>query len=112
MTKNFHGAGLSDVPLPKSQLKSSLYPARILSIMSGSEGSGGIAVLSDVIPDSIIADAASRIDQDEVQAVLSAHSVDQENRVYLVKSRGALDLIYDSFKVSRDHNQQLLYELT
>src|SRR5579862_2787627 len=48
-------------------------PARILSNMSGSEGSGGIAVLPTVIPDGIIADAASKIDRDEVQAALSTN---------------------------------------
>ena len=109
MTENRRELGLGGLPLPKS-LKSLSHPTRILSNMSGSEGSGGIAVLPTVIPDGIIADAASKIDRDEVQAALSTNPTGQ-NRVYLGKSRDALELIYGSFKVSGDHSQKLLREL-
>jgi hypothetical protein len=104
MTENCRGSRLSDLPLPKSQLKSLSHPTRIPLNMSGSEGSGGIAVLSAVIPDGIVANATSKINQDEVRAALSTNPTDQENRVYLGKSRDALELIYDSFKVSRDQS--------
>jgi hypothetical protein len=112
MTESCGGSGLGNLPLPKSQLKSLSHSTCVSLNMSGSEGSGGITVLSAVIPDGIVADATSKIDQDEVRAALSTNPTDQENRVYLGKSRDALELIYDSFKVSGDHSQQLLHELT
>ncbi|KAI9767604.1 MAG: hypothetical protein M1840_005641 [Geoglossum simile] len=95
MTKTYRGSGLGDLPLPKLQPKSS---TRIPLNMSGSEGSGGIAVLLAVIPGSIIANAASKINKDEVLAVLSTNPTDGENRVYLEKSGDALELIYEHFK--------------
>ncbi|KAI9769464.1 MAG: hypothetical protein M1839_003649 [Geoglossum umbratile] len=95
MTENGCESGLGNPPLPKSQLKFLSSSARMSSIMSGSEGSAGIAILSIAIPDSIIADAASKINQHEVQAALST---DPTVRVYLAESRSALELIYNSFQ--------------
>ena len=93
-----------DKPLSKLQLKSLSYSTYIPLNMSRFEGSSGIIVLSAIILDDIIADAASKINQNEVLATLSIDPTDGENRVYLEKSGNALKLIYEHFKVSGDHS--------